>query len=259
MKNEASFNVLNNIVGTSWFLCVLFLSYLIFPFILHMMEKFHSKSRAIFMICISITIQFFIGIICKNIPNGSNYDSFWNFEFAGWLMYKSPYARIWDIFIGMNLGYLFILKKDDINDKTRSFWELIGIVLSMIACYTKTIMFTISSENLSQNQDWYTYVIIFTPCSILLVYNFAFNCGFFSKVLTNKFTLYLAKISPYGFLIHYLVFRWFDFIFYHIPCINNSFGAYFRQYYGPWIKLIIGFIFTSMLCKLWSSFCVSKR
>ena len=52
---------------------------------------------------------------------------------------------------------------------------------------------------------------------MVLIYSFAQEKGVISGILTNKITLYLARISPYAYLIHYVVFRYLAFVLYHFP------------------------------------------
>ena len=74
---------------------------------------------------------------------------------------------------------------------------MISVALSIATC----IFYTYSSDE----SVWYTYTCLFIPSSVLLVYVFSMGSGIISGLLTNRFTLWLAAISPYAFLIHRLV------------------------------------------------------
>ena len=67
-------------------------------------------------------------------------------------------------------------------------------------------------------------------------------------LLTNRLTLYMAKISPYAFLIHVVVFYSMAMIYYHIPNVD---GVEFGNRYGGWINATIGFLLTVVCSELW--------
>ena len=111
--------------------------------------------------------------------------------------------------------------------------EVSGIVMSLLACYLcrKLILehnFSTGGVELSHPERWWTYSLIFIPGSMLLIYAFAMQSGYLSKLLTNRFTLYLAKISPYGFLIHFVVFRYLSVIYFLIS--GYEIGEFFFKY-----------------------------
>lgn len=53
----------------------------------------------------------------------------------------------------------------------------------------------------------YAFVFIYCIGAMVLIYSIAQEKGIISGILTNKITLYLARISPYAYLIHWGVFR----------------------------------------------------
>ena len=93
-------------------------------------------------------------------------------------------------------------------------------------------------------QSW-SYSLGFVFSSIILVYSFAMQNGFISRLLTNNFSMYLAKISPYGFLIHYVIFRYAMAVYYRIPGFEP--GEFLIKY-GCWLNLTVGFILTIVCC-----------
>lgn len=68
-------------------------------------------------------------------------------------------------------------------------------------------------------------------------------------MLTNKATLYLAKISAYGFLIHSVVFRYLRNLIAII--FRNEKTELFLFNYGWIICLSVGMIATVFFCELW--------
>lgn len=88
----------------------------------------------------------------------------------------------------------------------------------------------------------------FTPISCALILLFAYGKGGISNNLVCNQLLYVAKISPYAFLIHYVVFRYISFIMWHLPRFG---GEQFASHYGGLVNITIGFGFTIFASNLW--------
>ena len=96
-----------------------------------------------------------------------------------------------------------------------------------------------------QPRTWWTYTVIFTISTCMIVWLFAKNEGYLSKCLVNRVTLYLGNVSSYTFLIHMVVFRYIEAI------CNMVFDSEFCFYNVGWIKMILGFIFTLGTTQVW--------
>lgn len=64
--------------------------------------------------------------------------------------------------------------------------------------------------------------------------------GISNNLVCNQL-LYVAKISPYAFLIHYVVFRYISVIMWHLPRFG---GEQFASHYGGLVNITVGFGFT---------------
>ena len=64
------------------------------------------------------------------------------------------------------------------------------------------------SQNRIFDNIWFKNNLIFMPVVALFIYVFACHNGLASKILTNKVITYLANISGYVFLIHFMVIRY---------------------------------------------------
>ena len=93
-----------------------------------------------------------------------------------------------------------------------------------------------------------TWVFIFSFSSILLIYSFAMQNGLISKLLTNKVSLYLAKISIYALFIHIVIFEYMSKVYYHLPSFEKN---EFFLTYGCWISLTLGFVITVIATEIW--------
>ena len=241
--NERSIN------GPAWFLCPLFLSYFIFPFIINKMRKNYTNRKALFSIIALYMIQVIICMISKNIPlNEYEENMFLVYNVSDWIIYKHPITRVIEIIIGYNLGYLYVNRTQaNINNATlKEVLVLLMILLSHVIAVSTGIRTEYQQSIPTVNpNDWWRKTILYTPTTCLLIYLFAFEQGKISKVLVNKATLYLAKISPYGFLIHSVVFRYLDAVISYL--INQE----FNYYYGPYVKITLGVILTIICCEIW--------
>ena len=80
-----------------------------------------------------------------------------------------------------------------------------------------------------------------------MIYLFALNRGLFSKVLTNRYFLRLAAISPLFFLIHSVVLRYLSVLF-NIVIYAQGWAEGLK----PWLLLGIGFPLSIICAKGWS-------
>lgn len=235
----------------TWYLCTLILSYFIFPWVLKKVKKSYSLQKAKLNIIILYLLQIlicFIGYYLQLLFKNNNpiIDS----DIFRWFVYYFPLSRIIDIFIGYNLGYIFINKKNN-NNQTKS--ELLAVVLLLLS-----ICFISITKN-KKEVFWFVYYIrysvIFTPFTGLLVYSFAHNNGKISSLLTNRFTLYLANITSFAFLIHIVVFTYMNGI---ITILLRTIGINIDYTYICIMKLTIGFILTIIISILWN-YLIKKR
>lgn len=56
----------------------------------------------------------------------------------------------------------------------------------------------------------FRYNVLFTPSAVLLVWLLAVGKGVISRLLSAKPFLWLAGLSPYGFLIHQVLIRYME-------------------------------------------------
>ena len=233
----------------AWFLCTLFLSYFIFPFVINKMKKNYTNKKALLSIVALYIIQVIICLISKNIPlNEYEENMFLVYNVPDWIIYYHPITRVMEIIIGYNLGYLYI-NRTKANIKKATLKETLVLLLILLS-YVAAVSTDIKTEyhqlipTVNPN-NWWRRTILYTPTTCLLIYLFAFEQGKISKVLVNKVTLYLAKISPYGFLIHSVVFRYLQAIMWHL--ISEE----FNYYYGQYIQTTLGIILSIICCEIW--------
>lgn len=243
--------------GVSWFLCTCTLAYFIFPYILRYMEKSYTKKKANIAIILSFAVEILIVCLGNYLGIKEVHNSVLESNIQAWLIYYFPLSRIWDVFIGANIGYLFLQNSNDSISESSAL-EVIAILFNMLVLIINTMVTPKHSINgnsvvLYPNLRW-LLSLLFTISSGILIYIFALERGKISKFLIGKTTLYLAKISSYGFLIHYVVLAYKSIIYRMLPKIFG--GGYERFWwdYGRWLNLSIGFVDTLICIELYVRF-----
>lgn len=249
-----------SINGVSWFLCTILLGYFIFPWILKLFKNNYSTKKSAIFIIMSIGFEVFGGLLSLILTTHNLFldDNLWTNNFFSWIGYYFPLTRVWEIIIGFNLGYIFINRnKKTLSQINVNLFETVGIICTIISSYLYGYMSSKAqciNTMASSSERWWTFSLIFIPSSIILTYTFAFQCGYVSKLLTNKITEYLAKISPYGFLIHFVVYKYISVICYRIPGNNHQ----FIEQYGAWCNITFG-IAISLICSQLYLYFYQKR
>lgn len=231
-----------------------FFSYFIFPWVVSKFEKNYSVRKAQYYLVICLFLQFVVAFIGTKLSSTfvQNGDSFIDPNLSSWFVYNFPLSRLLDVFIGFNLGYIFVNKKELFTPNLSTMVEILGIVLAVIANYyysTKSPrLYWYNISGVYDPKNSITFAFIFSFSSILLIYSFAMQNGFISKLVTNKISLYLAKISIYALFIHVVIFWNVIWVYNHIP----GFEKYeFFFTYGCWISLTLGFVITIVATEIW--------
>ena len=245
---ESSINAVN------WFLCTTLFGYFIFPWFLRLLETNYSKTKAILCIILCLAVEIVVAYIGSKFPYEERFVNglIWERDLTHWFVYSFPLTRIFDIIIGFNLGYLFVNKETAFSVSKTTILEILGIVLAILGNYyysTVSPRLHIGEQVVMTDpfRSW-SYTLGFVLSSMLLVFTFAMQNGVISKLLTNSVALYIAKLSPYAFLIHHVVFRYLAVIYYHIPGVD---GNEFFLTYGCWISLTLGFGITIIATEIW--------
>lgn len=252
-------NGVSAINAVAWYLCVTVLFYFLFPWLLRVMEQNYSNRKAYGMIFLSLFAMVLVGVAASHLPN-VNYDTgdgtiyFWEHGFTEWFVYKYPIYRMLDIWIGCNLAYLFLhRKKENVSVEKATLWEIIAILLlvaGLIICSnTPMVSETIEEIKIYRPQYWWKKGLVWIPGSMALVYSFAIGRGLLSKLMVNKISLYIARISPYAFLIHYVVLHYLGVVEHHIPWIADG-EAFYTQYHTV-LCVTVGAALTVAACEVW--------
>ena len=217
--------------SVAWFLSTCGFLYFIFPYILKSLQLCEKRAEAIYASIFVFFLQVVVAWMSSKVTIGDISD---NFE--RWITYILPLYRMGDFIIGCNLGYLFLTKKAKNFGKIQTtIAESIFIFLVMITNYIYANKISVGSE------QWIRYNILFLPTTIGIVYLFALNNGIFSKLLTNRVSIYVGNRSGYAFLIHLMVISYMDVLVWHFFNISLS----------PIIKTIVVLLLTLLLTEIY--------
>lgn len=181
--------------GVAWYLSVTVFLYFMFPFILKKIRKIKSNKQLIIYSIMILFIQYAISLIFLNAKGLDG-------KLFKYITYICPLYRLGDFIIGCNIGFIFVNSK---MKKISKFKSTILEILCLIIC-----IFAIIFSKQQQNIYWLrglseNLTIIYIPISIMLILLFI-NCnGILTKLLNNRFLIYIGNISAYTFLIHYAI------------------------------------------------------
>lgn len=167
-----------------WFLSTLIFSYLMFPYLMNLINKFRYKS-ALFLLIIPALILL--------LPK----------QFSITLFYANPIFRVFDFFAGM-LGYeiFTIIQNKKFTIIAATSLEIICIALWMLF-YIAALLYDLSP---------YSYSLFFWLPSLCLIIVLALSTGLISKILSWHWLVTLGTLSLGFFVFHPTIIRFIDFI-----------------------------------------------
>lgn len=183
-----SFNV------PSWYLSVMMFLYFMLPFILRCMEKYRSRRTAFMTALVVFLLQIVSSVAAEKIyiaaakPDPTALESFYQ-----WFVQVFPLYRLGDFAIGANLAYFFLYGENRSLSQTRA---TVMEVLAILLVVPAQLAYLHAVKNST---------CIFLVSSAALVYTFALNEGYISKILTNRVIKHFAALSADIYLIHFQV------------------------------------------------------
>ena len=182
--------------GVAWYLSVQAFLYAIFPWLLAVLKKADTRRLR----CIAAAIfcaQFLFSF------------ALWKAGLSGnavfYLTYLCPLFRAGDFAISCCMGCLYRSRKEERTPYGAcSLLELAAVLFSG-GCF-----FIAARQVGVLGAAAFRYNVLFTPSAVLLVWLLAIGKGMISRLLSAKPFLWLAGLSPYGFLIHQVLIRYMD-------------------------------------------------
>ena len=182
--------------GPAWYLSVSLFLYFMFPFIAKLITKHREKHFPLLMICGVYFVQLLVSFCFRNFGNIITYSDNWN----QWFTYCFPVFRLGDFVMGCLLGYMFINTDNTLQRDKKVFYTVAELAALLVALFLLPKLFI--DDRYFWGSQWFRYSLLYAPFSLLLVYLFAVNRGYATKLLTNKLSIWLGNMSPYAFLIH---------------------------------------------------------
>lgn len=176
--------------GVSWYLSLtVFLTIVTIP-LMYIIKKIKEKTNCSKILVVIAIIILILDILYALIIEAQGLNKqFW--------LYVFPLARIPEYFIGIVVGIYFRE-----NKKTKSKYTILELItLSLVISTILGCVLKIIPEYLSKGVIW------IIP-NILIIYVFAFEQGFVSKMLKYKILVKLGDLTMEAFLIHQVIIKY---------------------------------------------------
>lgn len=182
--------------SVSWSISVEWFFYLVFPFLVFLLHK-----RKYF----KIIPLLLLGIPLLLLLVKENYHE----KF----FYINPLLRVGDFIIGILLFRIF-RKRRVVALVHKKYLGTIFEVLSIVILS----LFLYYHNDIPQG---FRYSCYYWPPMALLIYTFSYSKGIVSRILSNNTLVYLGEISFGFYMIHMLVFRYYEYILLKVPSLST--------------------------------------
>lgn len=184
----SSIDILFSFNSSSWTLSIEFLFYLLFPFISFWIYTFASKKSTKTILLYSLLLWLINILLVYKFKDSS---------LSLLILVTLPFTRLIDFILGSLLALIFISHET----KTIKFNRTTFTIVELFSILSLPIILTIkpSLQNISYYSPYHSLSICF------ILYIFAFEKGFISKMLSNKILVFLGTISFNIYLFHQLV------------------------------------------------------
>ncbi len=217
--------------AVSWYLATSLVLYMFFPVILKHLKKKSDVKSCLLRILGALIIMGILALLCAypDVP-------LWvSNNFVKWFTYIFPLYRLFDFYIGCNIGCIFLNLKFNPSFALASVLEILSVAF-MCALFLLRRFGILFAGNYFMR-----YNLIFLPASAFMVFILAYQKGILSKLLSLSFLDKLALLSPYAFLIHSVVINFY----YEIMIVL------LRLQGNVVINTIIPFVITILLSRGW--------
>jgi len=183
----------------SWSISNEFFFYLMFPLLVVFYRLYHWGKwlLLLFVLCIPLAIWL--------MPVAYTHK----------LFYINPFFRIADFILGILLYYLF--KKVQNQSWTSSISTCTWLEWLSIGFFVLLFVFH------KQVPIQYRYSAYYWPAMLGIIFIFAFQVGFVSRLLSNSTMILLGEISFGFYMLHQLVIRYFQFLNDRLQIIQNQY------------------------------------
>ena len=182
--------------GVAWYLSLQAFLYAIFPPLLAVLKKADARRLRCIAAAIFCAQCLFSLAVWKAGLSGTA---------AFYLTYLCPLFRAGDFTISCCAGCLYRRRQEStLPGGAFSLLELAAVLL------TGGFLFIAARQVGVLGAVAFRYNVLFIPSAVLLVWLLAVGKGVISRLLSAKPFLWLAELSPYGFLIHQVLIRYME-------------------------------------------------
>ena len=186
---------------SSWFLSSLGIIYLFFPLILRCIRKYRSNRSACLAIALTFVCQpLLVRLLSGLVPMG---------DFSVWISHICPLIRLGDYIIGCNLAYLYVHR----GEKTLSVGKATALELFAVLLTAAAVI----AFRRSLLPDAIKNDTVYLPAAALFIWCFAGGEGFLSRTLNGRAARFIARLSPFVFLLHTVVIQFVSILLERIP------------------------------------------
>jgi peptidoglycan/LPS O-acetylase OafA/YrhL len=195
--------------GVAWYLSTILVLYILFPFIYRIFYRIKNADKLRIMLLLTIFLQTAIVFV--------TYRFIHNDDLIVYLTHCFPLYRVFDMLAGIILALLLTVKEERNVDFSKGLYNVFEVAL-ILACADLVFIWTMGDTNI-----FYTHAPVTTLVAVLLTFVFSKKKGILTKLLTNKFIVFLGDRSGSAFLIHFPIVVYINtFIFPHLTRLRRT-------------------------------------
>lgn len=184
--------------GVAWYLSVMAFLYFLFPCLKAFMNRKTNPQLLLLAALLWVTGIALSGLFIERFGAGS--------PVTIWFTYCFPVFRFGDFFAGAVLGKFAAAAASD--SKTRSSWKMTAAEVMATALTVLAFCFIRQPHQSIVLRALHNWTSIYIPLAVIWVALFYTHGGWLTHVLTNKLFVKLGDLSPFLFLIHYVVIQY---------------------------------------------------
>ena len=169
--------------GVAWYLSTYFFLCMMTPYVMHLVAKVKNKQQVFTWSIAIYVVMLGVGLFFSKVtvPIGDGFDK--------WITYICPFYRILDFTLGALLGWSY-LKSSGKTEKNS-----IKVQLLEVLALAAFIVMEYGYLPIKEKYIGIGYNVYFVPASLLIVWVFAVNGGFITKILNNKVHIALINLK----------------------------------------------------------------
>jgi hypothetical protein len=224
--------------GVAWYLSTCVFLYFMFPYIIKKVKKCnYSVCDCVIRVALTLCIQTVVALILYKL-NATE-------EITKWFVFILPLYRLGDFYIGIIVGYIFfnyINTKESYN--TSKFFIFIITIFECTSVALTVLVQRIHVKSIGiLGTMYFKLTLLYTLLSVMIVLLCALNKGVISKILTNKFMIYVGELSGFAFLIHFVVIKYY----------NEFLSNRWMILSYSWVRFGICLVATIFISHIWSN------